>query len=493
VTTLLVLLGAYMALALGIGAAASRRAGSTPEEYFLAGRGLGTLVLFMALFGTMCTPFLLVGIPSLAYRAGIGVFGLNVPLVALGVPLGFMAMGLPARRMAERLGALTPAELYAKRLGSRGIGRLLFVLFTLYTLPYMVGGLTGVAVTLQLASDGAVPYWAGGLAVATVAVVYTCLGGMRATAWTNVFQGFLFLAFSVAALFGVARGLGGFGAATAAVLEHDPDLLRVVGPEQHPLFGGGAWASWGVAITVCVMGFPHMLARLMAARDAGSLRRVSRLYPVALVAIWVPVVMIGVWGAAAFPGLDDPDQVFARMTGAYLPAWFAPVGALAVVAVVMSTLDAQVLTLSSMLVRDVLPHEADSARAARRDVVAGRVFAVALGAAVYLLSLPRLAGVFEISRLAFEGYVMLVPTLFLGVVWRRFNATGAAASLLVGNGLFLLDAVPRLLGGTSPVPHPLGLLPVALALAAGILAGVVGSLVGRPAAADRTAAAFGDA
>ena len=42
-------------LVLIVGVLATRRAGGSPEDYFLAGRRLGTVVLFMALFGTNAT------------------------------------------------------------------------------------------------------------------------------------------------------------------------------------------------------------------------------------------------------------------------------------------------------------------------------------------------------------------------------------------------------------------------------------------------------
>ena len=73
-TSFAVALSVYVLLLLGVGLLATRRASSSSEEYFLAGRGLGTLVLFMALFGTNCTAFVLVGIPGQAYHDGIGVF-----------------------------------------------------------------------------------------------------------------------------------------------------------------------------------------------------------------------------------------------------------------------------------------------------------------------------------------------------------------------------------------------------------------------------------
>ena len=51
-TTLVVASGLYILAVLGVGIAANKRSTRSPEEYFLAGRTLGTFVLFMALFGT---------------------------------------------------------------------------------------------------------------------------------------------------------------------------------------------------------------------------------------------------------------------------------------------------------------------------------------------------------------------------------------------------------------------------------------------------------
>ena len=45
-------IAAYVVVVIAVGLASRRQAGSSPEEYFLAGRKLGTVVLFMALFGT---------------------------------------------------------------------------------------------------------------------------------------------------------------------------------------------------------------------------------------------------------------------------------------------------------------------------------------------------------------------------------------------------------------------------------------------------------
>jgi SSS family solute:Na+ symporter len=471
--------GLYVAVVLVLGALATRRAMRSPTEYFLAGRALGTVVLFMALFGTNATSFVLVGIPGHAYTHGVGTFGLNAPIVALGIPLTFWAIGSPARRMAARLEALTPAELYARRFGTPWVGLVLFLFFTAYTLPYMVQAVVGIAVALQQASEGVIEPWQGGLGVMVVSLLYTSLGGMRATAWTNVFQGAVFLVFMVTAFFFISSSLGGFSAAAEAVRAHDPDLLRVT-PEG--LFEPRRWASWGMVISLTVIAFPHMFARLMAAENQAALRTTCRLYPLALVVLWVPAVLIGVWGAAAFPGLERPDAIMPLMASAHMPEVLAPFGLLAVLAAVMSTLDAQLLTLGSMLVRDVLDVVHPS-RGARAEVFAGRSFMLLLAVIVYGLAQVWNESIFDISRKAFEGYTTLVPALFLGVRWRRFNAAGAVGSILVGNAVLGL--------GWAGVLPDLGFLPVFWAVVTAAVAGVGISLMTAPPGVQVTERAFG--
>jgi len=472
--------GIYAALVLGIGVVATRRAGRSPDEYFLAGRGLGTLVLFMALFGTNATTFVLVGIPGLAYEGGVGVFGYNVPIIALGIPLTFWLIGAPARRMARRLGALTPAELFARRFESRAVGLVLFAAFTGWTLPYMLQAVRGASLILEQATDGAVPMRWGAAGVLVLALVYTGLGGMLATAWTNVLQGAVFLAFVLAALVFVPPSLGGLTAAMEAVRAHDESLLVV---EHEGLFAPRQWTSWGLVISLTVIGFPHMFARLMAARDGRSLRRVVQLYPIALGSLWLPVVLLGVWGAAAFPDLARPDEILFRMTDAHMPSVFAGVAFVAVLAAVMSTLDAMILTLSSMLVRDVLP--AFTAHLGqRRQVALGRAFAVALGIVVFALALGPYESIFQISRRAFEGYVMLVPLLVFGVRWRRATAAGAIASVVCGNAV--------LFAGWRGWYDLLGFQASFWGLWAALAAGGLVSLATPATSRERLALAFGE-
>lgn len=464
---------AYFAVVLAIGAAAFRRTGNSSEDYFLGGRSAKTLVLFMALFGTNVTPFVLMGIPGLAYHGGVGVFGLNAAIIVLGIPLTIWLIGFPAWREAKRLGVVSPAELYAKRLNSPALGRLLFVVFFVYTVPYMVTAVSGVGIAVSVLSDDALSFEVAAAGILVLTLVYTSAGGMRATMWTNVFQGGVFLAFTLFAFGWFAHEGGGFVAMTQRVQAQAPQLLQTSGAGR---FAPGPWASWGLAISLTVIAFPHMLVRLFAAEDERALKNSARTYPLAMILLWVPVVFFGVWGAVEVPGLEGKasDEVFVRMVVRHMGPALQGLALAGILAAVMSTLDAQMLTLGSMLSRDVLGVKGDGAATAQsaREIRLGRVFLVGLSLLTYVIVLARPASIFDIAKIAFYGSCTAVPTLLLGVRWRRFTAAGAIASLLFGN-VALLAAV----GGWLPTGT---LLPVAWGLGAAVVGAVAGSLAAPP-------------
>jgi len=468
----------YLLITLTIGAIAYRRRSSGADDYFLGGRSARTVVLFMALFGTNVTPFVLLGIPGISYHHGVGVFGLNAAIIALGVPLTFYLIGYPAYLAARRVGALTPAELYSERFASPAVGLVLFLAYFVYTLPYMVTAVIGVGLSAAVLTGGALSFGVAAAAVLVITLLYTTLGGMRATMWTNVFQGTVFLGLMVAATAWIAADLGGPTAAMERVAATRPELLvKAAGGAMAP----GPWASWGLAIALTVIGFPHILVRLFAARDATAIKNACRLYPLIMILLWIPAVLLGVWGAIEFPGLvaKASDSILPMMIEAHLPPAVMGLALAAVLAAVMSTLDAQLLTLSSMLTRDVLRRYLPSFTE-RREVALGRAFLVVIAFAVFAIVMLEPASIFDIAAFAFSGYVTLVPVLYLGLRWPRMNAAGAITSIVAGNlGLLLAW------GGLLPAPG--GILPVVWGLGAAIVGAWIGARIGpaTPEAARR--------
>ena len=257
--------------------------------------------------------------------------------------------------------------------------------------------------------------------------------------------------------------------------------------KEAGLYAPPAWTSWGLAISLTVVAFPHMLVRLMAAESDQALKNICRLYPLALITLWVPAVMIGVWGAVAFPGLvgRESDKIFSLMVTEYLPPALSALGFLAVLAAVMSTLDAQILTLGSMLSRDIMKPSEDE----RADVLRGRLFGVVIALAGFLLWQVGGQSIFSLASVAFSGYVTLTPTLFFGMRWRRFNARGALASIFAANLVYFLALHDAGGLGGAMAPAWFGFLPVMWGFLAGVAGAVLGTLSSpRPASANGNAA-----
>ncbi len=458
---------AYFVIVLIIGAVAYRRTTATAEDYFMGGRSARSLVLFMALFGTNITPFVLMGIPGLAYHHGIVVFGHNAAIVVLGIPLTFWLIGYPAWIAAKATGSLTPAELYAKRFGSRRFGWLMFAVFFVYTVPYMVTAVFGVGLAVDVLSEGQIGLAEASAGILVITLIYTSLGGMRATMWTNVFQGGVFLGFSLLAFVLIARDLGGLATIMQEVQQRTPALFE---RSEAPPFQTGAWASWALAIALTVIAFPHMMVRVFAAADPTALKNACRFYPLAMVLLWVPAVLFGIWGTVEIPGLvgKQSDRIFPLLVLNHLGPTLQGLAVASILAAVMSTLDAQLLTLSSMLTRDVLPTRIDE----RMQVRISQLFVVVIAVITWLIVIQEPASIFTVASLSFSGYVTVVPTLLLGLRWARFTVVGATCSLLLGNAVLLASWLEWL--------PSLGLLPVAWGLMAAIVGAVVGSLLSRP-------------
>jgi SSS family solute:Na+ symporter len=200
-----------------------------------------------------------------------------------------------------------------------------------------------------------------------------------------------------------------------------------------------------------------------------------------MVLLWIPAVLFGIWATLEHPDLigKQSDEVFPMLVRDHLGPLLEGLALASILAAVMSTLDAQMLTLSSMLTRDVLPTGLPD----RTQVRFGRVFLVALAGVTWWIVVQQPASIFKIATLSFSGYVTLVPTLYLGLRWRRFTVWGATASLVLGNLVLVLSFAEVLPG--------LGLLPVAWGLAAAIVGALVGSWLTRPSRPEAAEAVLG--
>lgn len=471
------IIASYVALVVGIGAWSSRRGTGTAEDYFLAGRSLGTVVLFMALFGTNVTAFGMLGFPGFAYREGVGVFGFFGASAAFVSPLLFILLGYPIWNIGKRNRFVTQAQMFRSRWDSRGVGVVLTVFPILYTFLYMGAGVIGGALAISEFAGIAYPFAA--LTVTGTAFVYTSLGGMRGTAWTNVLQAGLFLVFLVVAAAWIANALGGPSHLHQRLVTEAPQLLS---QRDEGVLAPASWAFGFLLGPASVIAFPHMFHRLLAARNVKALRRSIHLYPWALILLFVPVTMLGLWGALEFPDLSGKatERVLPLLMLKHLPEWLAGIGLVAILAAVMSSLDAQLLTLSTIFAVDVF------ARGGRPSRWVGRIVLLVLAAVALAIALWQPATIVGISLYAFGGYTLLIPIFVAGFFWPRSTGKGVIVASVVGHGLWTAYHAGKFLGPAWDLDLPSPILPPivwCLLIECGLLVG--GSLLTRRPDSER--------
>jgi len=459
----------YLAGCIGIGVAVSRRVLGSRDDYWVAGRKIGTAVNAMAIMASLASGGSIIGVMGLAYSQGVPA---TLALFA-GAVLGFPLASLLVARQLRNFGRYTITDFLAWRFPSPVVRLVVPLAILVAFTMYIVAQLKAAGITAEALLG--IPY-STALVIATfVFILYVSIGGMVAITWTDVVQGLLMLLVVLGTALALVWKAGSpfelMRQATAAA----PGLGRLGDASGASYLG--YFVIWATAIPV----IPHIVMRVYTARDARGARLSLNLAMVAYsVMILAAVLAIVPAGKVAFPGLEDADQLFLRVMESSFPAAVRGIAVAAVLAAVMSTTDALLLACSSAVAHDLLGGFF-GLKAGERTLAAIRVasaWAIGALALFWAFSPPELISRFYTAGIGLLSAGLFVPTV-AGLWWRRANRIGGIASLLAGIGVYVLAMTGVL---------TLGLSPIVVALAASSLAMLAGGWLGRSDGEERLAA-----
>lgn len=430
---------AYFSAVLVIGWHAYRRTASI-SDFVLGGRRLGSGVAALSASASDMSGWLLLGLPGLAYAAGVESLWLAGGLL-LGTYLNWRLMAARLRVFTESFGdSLTLPEYFANRFGDqsgvlRGVAALfVLVFFLIYTSSGLVAGGKLFESVFRLPYVWAVA--AGALSI----LIYTAVGGFLAVSWTDVLQGLLMVAALVAVpLCAIAR-LGGIEPSTAAIAAASPHLFDPLTTREGAPLGLLAVLSltaWGLGY----FGQPHILARFQGIRCAAAVPQARR-----IAVTWVALSMTGavLTGLAGIPLLDPPlagaerEKVFILLVHLLFNPWMAGLCLAAILAAIMSTADSQLLVSSATFTEDFYRRRLRPRAGPRELVAMGRISVLVVAGLAFLLALDPEAQVLDLVGYAWAGFgAAFGPALLLSLYWPRMTARGALGGILTG-GLTVL-------------------------------------------------------
>jgi SSS family solute:Na+ symporter len=453
----------YLAVLVVLALVARRRAVPGHEDFFLASRRLGPVLLVVTLAATNFSSFTIFGFAGAGYRFGYGYY----PIMAFGTGLmaiTFLVIGIPARRAAVASGAITPPELIYHRFKSRALHFAYLVVMVVFTLPYLA--LQPLGAGYMLSALFGIPYQVGAGVVVLVGLVYVLAAGLRGDVLTDLLQGVLMLAGIGVIFFAVTARLGGFTRVSAEVAQRVPELFSR--PGGGGFFTPKIWFSYLALWFLCDPMFPQLFQRFLAAKSDRSLAVSARLYPVLTGVLFFFPIAIGVLAHSVLPDVTgkQTDQILPLVVNRSLSPVFAGLLTVVGLAALMSTMDSQLLTLSSMVIRDTrrLFGKSPETGARMQMLVVGLLAVVG-----WLLALKPPGTILQIATETFTGLAVLFPVTLAGVYWSRANPYAGLASIVAGElmvVLYHLKLIPDF-----------GFLPVIPVIVVATLVLVLGSLL----------------
>ena len=438
--------GLYLLVLVAVGYATRRRGTQTAlGEYYLAGRSLGGFVLLLTLYATQYSGNTLLGYPGEAFRLGFAwVMSIGFMMAIIVVYLLFAPR---LQRLARRHAFVTPGDWFTYRFNSAALTLFANVLLVTAISNYLLAQLIAMGHVTEGLSGGVVPYWVGVVLLTLVVIIYETIGGMRAVAWTDCVQGIMLIVGLVGLFVAVAPTPGHLADLTASIAADSPDKVAVPSWEISR-----NWFSTLILIGFSGAVYPHAIQRIYAARDTRTLKRaLSIMVFLPLVTTGV-VFMVGILAIRELGGVGDPDQVVPML----LTTWssrsvllygLCVVVITAIVAAVMSTADSVLLSLSSILAKDVLGTTLLRGASEERLTRVGKRLSWGIVVVLVLIALNPRITLWGLTEIKMEILAQVAPLFVLGVTWQRLTTRAALAGMFAGTTSYvglLLAGLPEL-------------------------------------------------
>jgi SSS family solute:Na+ symporter len=503
-----IVVGIYFALVLGLAWWVILQRKDTAADYFLAGRHLGWFVIGASIFASNIGSEHLVGLAGSGATDGVAMAHYELHAWCLLV----LAWVLIPFYIHSKV--FTMPEFLERRFNSTARWVLSIISLVAYVITKIAVGIFAggiVSATLlpemsyQIGSFTLDSFWIGSVLVVLLTGLYTVLGGMRAVAYTEALQTIVLTLGSVLVTYFGLQAVGGW-----------QELRQIVGSEMFnlwkPIVPAGLELTWspvenrdatgkiveqawyfndnypwlGMLFCAPIIGLwywctdQYIVQRALGAPNETEARRGSifaaflKLLPVFIFIIpgMICFALAASGKVPALAGLVDengqavPSQAqaaFPLMVRHVLPAGFRGAVVAGLLAALMSSL-AGAFNASSTLFTIDLYKKFRPLASEQRLVWVGRMATVAM-TVIALVWIPIIRnaprGLYDYLQ-SVQGYLAppIFVVFFLGVFWKRLNAAGCLAALMVGflMGVFRLAVDTPITLGIKQSYEPQSLL-----------------------------------
>jgi SSS family solute:Na+ symporter len=416
-----------VAVGSGIGFLAANKRQLDLEEWAVAGRGLGLIMVWILLAGETFTTFSVLGISGWVYSKGGPTLYVLVYLTLSQIFVFFL--GPTLWELGRRFSLQTLGDFFARRYGSRLLAAVVAIAGILFLTVYLQLQLTGLGIIVGIASYERIGRTPAMIFGTVVVAAFVLTSGVRGVVWVSVLKDFLLIAVAVIVGIGLPYiHFGGIGPMFTALIKAKPDHLTMPGSTPNLTH---SWFISTVLVNSLLFAWPHFFGSIFTAKSGDTIRRNSMIMPFYV----LPLALIIFAGCAAIlisPGLANGDLALLTAVRATFSPWILGVigGAGALTAMVPAAI--QILTGSTLFAKNVYrpyfaPDMSDEKIAGVARVAVGVITLVAL-----YLSLNSSTTLVGLLILAYSGIAQLAPGIVLGLCSRRVTGKGVLSGLLAG-------------------------------------------------------------
>ena len=413
----------------------------------------------------------------------------------------------------RNVGRFTMADVLSFRLRQKPV-RVAAALATMFvSLFYLIAQMAGAGSLVSVLLDIHEFHWQAVVVgvVGVVMIVYVLIGGMKGTTYVQMIKAVLLVAgVIVMAILVFVAIKGGFvtlfdkaiamHAESQAIVDGGYEASQIMEPGLK--YGTSTttkidFISLGLSLVLGTAGLPHVLMRFYTVPTATEARR-SVTWAICIIGAFYLITLVLGYGAAALVG---PDRILDAPGGANAAApllalevggtvFMAIISAVAF-ATVLAVVSGLAITASASIAHDIYDAVLRDGRSSEEEQVrVSHITVVILGIASIILGILAMTqNVAFLVSLAFAIAASAnLPTILYSLYWRRFNTTGAVASIYGGliSCLLLIFLSPAVSGTpTAMFPNadwsifPLT-SPGLISIPIGFLCGYIGTLIGKP-------------
>jgi SSS family transporter len=430
----LVVMAAYFAVVLGIGAYFARQSGDA-GDYFLGRHHMPWVAVMLSIVATETSALTVISIPGIGARSNLTF--LQIAFGYLVGRIGVSAWLLPGYFRGEQQ---TAYERLERRFGPHTRRLASAVFMTVRALGDSVR-VFATAIPLAIVTNWSIPTSVAVVGLVTVA--YTWAGGIRAVVWVDVMQLVLYTVGGVVAI-AVAVGLaGGFGVALdtareAGRLQTFDWNLSLSAPYT---FVGGLVG--GALLSAASHGTDHLIVqRILTVGNLSSARKALVGSGVLVIAQFALFLLVGalIWAAGADDGTLASDHIFPRFIVDHLPVGLAGLVIAGVLAAAMSTVSSSLNSLASATTHDfyaAITGRTDPQHLLKVGRWATLAWAVVLmgGALAFRSETPVVELALSIASITYGG---LLGTFIMAGTMQRARGRDAMTAIVVATAVMLV-------------------------------------------------------